>query len=201
MERSTRINRLIVKLAMLYFRMAKPFETATDLVTFAEVLHRRRHGVIDVRSGKLVGIHLRPWPKLVSLAGVAWGYLSHRHVPGDRMRLYYDQPRSFPSFLALKFALSNRDTTLKTALLALKILDEIAQIKRSDAILLDATNFRLSPRMLSRFGWEPHAPSRWHRNYIKRLYSAPVVAEMHNHESPLLPFSHSPLLSPIELRP
>jgi hypothetical protein len=24
--------------------------------------------------------------------------------------------------------------------------------------------------MLARFGWEQHAASRWHRNYIKRFY-------------------------------
>ncbi|MCC7087024.1 MAG: hypothetical protein IT427_18650 [Pirellulales bacterium] len=157
---------------MLHFRMARWFDTVTDLDSWAAVLRCRRHGVIDVRCGQLASIHLRPWPKFVSLAEVAWGFWSHQHVPGDRMRLYYDQPRSCPSFLALKFALSSRDTTLKTAILALRILDKIAQMKRSDAILLDATNFRLSPRMLARFGWESHAPSRWHRNYIKRMDAA-----------------------------
>jgi hypothetical protein len=155
---------------MLYFRMATWFQSVKNLDGDADVLREHRHGVIDVRNGRLSAIRLRPWPKLVSLAGVAWGYLSHRHVPGDRMRLYYDQPRNCPNFLALKFALSARDTTLKTALLALRVLDEIAQIKQSDALLMDATNFRLSPQMLARFGWEAHAPSRWHRNYIKRFY-------------------------------
>jgi hypothetical protein len=156
---------------MLCFRMANWLENVTDLDVGEETLFRRRHGVIDVRNGRLRAVHLRPWPKLVSLVGVAWGNWSHHYLPGDRMRLYYDQPRSCPNFLALKFAISSRDTTLKTALLSLQVLDEIARIKRSDAILLDATNFRLSPRMLARFGWESHAPSRWHRNYIKRLYA------------------------------
>jgi hypothetical protein len=151
--------------------MAIWLENVTDLNAGEETLLRRRHGVIDVQNGRLCGVHLRPWPKLVSLVGVVWGNCSHRYLPGDRMRLYYDQPRSCPNFLALKFAISSCDTTLKTALLSLQILDEIARIKRSDAILLDATNFRLSSRMLARFGWEAHAPSRWHRNYIKRLYA------------------------------
>lgn len=155
---------------MLHFRMAKWLENVTDLEAGAEALRLGRHGLIDVRDGRLAAVRLRPWPKLVSLIGVAWGYASHRYLPGDRMRLYYDQPRSCPNYLALKFALSARDTSLKTALLALRVLDEIAELKGSDALLMDATNFRLSPRMLARFGWQPHAPSRWHRNYIKRFY-------------------------------
>jgi hypothetical protein len=176
--------------------MAFYVETVTDLDSGADAIFRRPHGVIDVQNGSLAGVHLRPWPKLVSLIGVGWGYLSHRCWQGDRMRLYYDQPRSCPSFLSLKFALSRRDTTLKTALLALRVLDEVARIKRSDAILLDATNFRLSPRMLARFGWEQHAPSRWHRNYIKRLYpDDEIIEELQEFASPLLPYSHSPLLA------
>ena len=52
----------------------------------------------------------------------------------------------------------------------LELLNEIARIKRSDAILCDAWNSRMSPRVLHRWGWEPHTSSRWHRNYIKRFY-------------------------------
>lgn len=158
--------------------MAHWLKTVTDLDNSCDTLRQHRHGVIDVRNGRLIAINLRPWPKLISIAGVAWGHYSHRHIPGDRMRLYYDQPRNYPNFLALKFAISSRDTTLKTALLALKLLDKIAEIKQSDALLMDATNFRLSSRMLARFGWKPHAPSRWHRNYIKRLYLEPSMEEM-----------------------
>jgi hypothetical protein len=88
------------------------------------------------------------------------------------MLLFYNQPRNCPNFLALKFAISARATTLATATCALRALDAIAYIKQTDAILCDAANFRLSPRMLARYGWEAHAPSRWHRNYIKRFYGA-----------------------------
>ena len=88
----------------------------------------------------------------------------------DRLRLYYNQPLRFPNFLALKFAVSGSETTWATAHRALEVLDEIARIKAVDAIVCDAANFRLSPRMLARHGWEPHAASRWHRNYIKRFY-------------------------------
>lgn len=155
---------------MLSFNMGSFFETVTDLEDGAETLRRRRYGVIEISAGRLVGVHLRPWPKFVSLISVLWGQWYHRHVGGDRMWLYYNQPHAYPNFLALKFAVSARGTSWATAHRALKALDEIAQIKSSDALLVDAANFRLSPRMLARQGWEPHAKSRWHRNYIKRFY-------------------------------
>ena len=155
---------------MLWFSMGRFIEIATDVNDDAEILRRRCFGVIEVQDGQLVSIRLRPWPKLVSIAGVAWGQWHHAHVPGDRLRLYYNQPFRCPNFLALKFAISARHTTLATMHRALATLDEIARIKRSDALLCDAANFRLSAAMLARFGWEPHAASRWHRNYIKRFY-------------------------------
>jgi hypothetical protein len=65
---------------------------------------------------------------------------------------------------------STRDCRYATAYGALAVLDEIARIKRSDAILLDACNRRISERVLARWGWEPHTSDRQHRNFIKRFY-------------------------------
>jgi len=38
--------------------MAALFETVTDLKRQAHVLRRRRHGVIEMHEGRLVGVHL-----------------------------------------------------------------------------------------------------------------------------------------------
>lgn len=57
-------------------------------------------------------------------------------------------------------------------MLPLAALDEIARIKQTDALLADVLNFRISPRMLARYGWASHKPSRWHRHYIKRFYGS-----------------------------
>jgi hypothetical protein len=84
--------------------------------------------------------------------------------------LYYNQPRLHPNYLSLKYAVSSRDTSLASMLGALAVLDEIARIKRSDAILTDAANFRISDRFLRRQGYERHTQARYHRNYIKRFY-------------------------------
>ena len=89
---------------------------------------------------------------------------------GDRIRLFYNQPRRFPNFLVLKYAESARNTSMGSLARALAVLDEIARLKGSDALLCDATNGRITTRLLSRWGWEPHCPSWFHRHYIKRFY-------------------------------
>ena len=145
-------------------------EHAFDLSADADLLRQRRYGVIEVRGGRLAAIHLRPWPKFVSLLDVFFGNWYHDHMPGDHVRLYYNQPRRFPNFLTLKYVISARGTSWATFHRALATLDEIARIKSSDALLCDAANFRISPRLMAREGWERHTSSRWHRNYIKRFY-------------------------------
>jgi len=147
------------------------FNTVTDLHAQADVIARRPYGVIEMRDGRLHRIVLRPFPKYVSLfEALFWGDFCHRRTAGDRLRLYYNQPRRYPNYLSLKYAVSARDTSLASMLGAMAVLDEIARIKGSDAILTDAANFRISDRFLRRQGWERHTKARYHRNYIKRFY-------------------------------
>ena len=147
------------------------FETVTDLHAQAAIVRRRRYGVIEFVDGRFRRILLRPFPKYVTLAdSLFWGRYYHARVTGDRCRLFYNQPLWHSNFLALKYVLSTRDASLASLLGAAAMLDEIAQIKRSDAILTDAANLRISERLLRRLGWERHTKSRWHRNYIKRFY-------------------------------
>jgi len=147
------------------------FETVTDLADGAELLRRRAYGVIEVAEGHFRRVRLRPFPKMVSAPEIILlGGWHHGHRPGDRCLLYYNQPWRFPQFLALKYVVSARQTTLRTVTRALEVLDEIARLKRSDALLCDVGNWRISTRLIARWGWKPHCPSRWHRHYIKRFY-------------------------------
>ena len=147
------------------------FTTVTDLERDADVLRRRRYGMIEMARGRLVGIHLRPWPKLVSLPEIIWiGTPFHRKTDGDRCWLYYNQPFRHRNFLALPYVVSTAKGSLASFHGALIILDEIARIKRSDAILCDATNQRISDRLFKRWGWEPHLPNSRRRHFIKRFY-------------------------------
>ncbi len=147
------------------------FETVTDLTAQADVVRRRRYGVIEVVAGQFQSLRLRPFPKLFSLSEIIyWDERWVRRASGDRCLLYYNQPRNHPNFLALKYIVSSRDCSLKTFRRTVFLLDEIARIKRSDALLCDASNLRISDRLFARWGWQAHRPQRWHRNFIKRFY-------------------------------
>jgi hypothetical protein len=147
------------------------FQTITDPIKDAEIVRRRTHGMIEVVDGLFARIVLRPLPKMISIPEV-WllGQWKHRHQPGDRVRLYYDQPWRFPNFLTAKYAESARNTSLRSIDRAMAVLDEIARIKRSDALLCDATNSRITADVARRWGWEPHCQSGWRRHFIKRFY-------------------------------
>ena len=151
--------------------MSPLFQTVADFSDGAELLARRPYGVIELVEGQLRRVRLRPFPKIISAPEILiLGGWYHRHRPGDRIWLYYNQPRSFRNFLVLKYFVSARQTTMKTFCRALAVLDEIARLKRSDALLCDVGNWRISMKLLARWGWQPHSPSRWHRHYIKRFY-------------------------------
>lgn len=147
-------------------------ETISDFEQGRERIRARRYGVIETVAGELRAIHLRPWPKLVSLTEL-WPLLGPRyHLGGgpDRCLLYYNQPWRMPNFLALRYVVSTSGTSYRTFRHALVALDMIAELKRIDAVVCDAANLRISDRLLARLGWEPHKPQRWHRNYIRRFY-------------------------------
>lgn len=136
-----------------------------------DLLSQRRYGIIESAAGEFVAVHLRPWPKLIAWPEI-WPVGAAHHAMGrpDRCLLYYNQPRRFPNFLALRYIVSTAGASFATFRAALDALDRLAQLKGIDALLCDAANPRLTDRVMQRFGWEPHKPQRWHRNYIKRFY-------------------------------
>ncbi|HVU87900.1 MAG TPA: hypothetical protein VHD36_11310 [Pirellulales bacterium] len=127
--------------------------------------------MIEVAAGRLVSVRPRLFARRVSQLEVSlWGRLAHRLRTGDRCWLYYRQPRRLRQFLIVDYALSAQGTSLATIRGALGALDELARWKRCDAILCDVTTARISDRLLARWGWQAHAPSPWHRHFIKRFY-------------------------------
>jgi hypothetical protein len=145
-------------------------QSIADLSSQQDIVNRRRYGVIEACNGKLIAVHFRPWPKLISLPEVFWAEKLRKRRSGDRCLVYFNQPRRHSQFLSVTFAISTRDCSLRTLHAARAALEKIAQIKKSDALLCDVWNARISQRLLERWGWEPHCPSRWHRNFIRRLY-------------------------------
>jgi hypothetical protein len=148
-------------------------ESITDFEAGRKWLSARRYGIIETAGGRLQAIHLRPWPKLVAWPEILpLGPRYHAGGSADRCLLYYNQPWRMPSFLALKYIVSTAGTSYRTFRAALVVLDAVAELKHSDAIVCDAANVRLTDRLMARLGWEAHKPQRWHRNFIRRFYGA-----------------------------
>jgi hypothetical protein len=147
------------------------FETVDSLTgEHEEVIRRRRYGVIEVRCGEFVGIHFRPWPKIISVAEAWWDGGVRSRNSCDRCLLYFNQPISSSNYLALKYIVSSQETSVKTIRLALRLLDEVAKIKQTDAIVCEVSNLRISDRLLERWGWERHVENSRRRHRIRRFY-------------------------------
>jgi hypothetical protein len=145
----------------------------------AELVRRRRYGLIEIRGGRVFRISFRPWPKIVVWLGRRWSELRRpmRRRPAglgglsaDVCLVYYDQPFWHSNFLALKYVASSRGSSPPALCAVTPALDVVARIKRSDAIVCDVTNPRISDRLMHRYGWEPLRTTAWHRFFIRRFY-------------------------------
>ncbi len=157
--------------------MGKLFESIYDTETGASAIKGRRYGVIEVADGKLVAIHLRPWPKLISTTEAQWlGGWQHGRRRKDQCLMYYNQPVGQSNFLALKYVVTSFGTKYRTVRKALLILDQVACLKQTDAIVAEITNRRISDRALERMGWVKHFPNSGKRHFIRRFYGQYPVA-------------------------
>lgn len=148
--------------------MAQPWWSDLAL---QQAIRERRHGVIETAAGRMLRIRFRWWPRLVSGWEVRWAEWGRsRRAAADHCCLYFSQPRSAPGYLALKYVQSTAGTRYATFLAAIRALDRVAWIKRSDAIVCEAFNQRLSDAMMRRWGWESHLPDSGRRHFIKRFY-------------------------------
>ncbi len=149
----------------------QPWQTFYDWDAARNAIRSRRYGILETSAGKFAAIHFRPWPKLIAWPEI-WpvGPTYHARGKSDRCLLYFNQPLGHSNFLALKYLVSTSETSLATVLASMTLLDAVAEIKGTDAILSDVANTRFSDRLINRLGWQSHKPQRWHRNYIKRFY-------------------------------
>lgn len=134
-----------------------------------KLLQRRRAGKIIVQEGRLVGIAGRWWPHLGSLAEV-WLAKRARFGTKDRCELYYHQPLGSAGFLTLSYVKAGPATSLSTFYASTLVLDEIARLKDTQAVVCHVTNDRLSDRLLRRWGWQQHCLQWSGRHFIKRFY-------------------------------
>ena len=156
------------------------FQAVRNLNSGAEILRHRAYGMIEVGAGQLVHIKLKPWPKLASIVEARWisGWKQNWNRRGV-CRLYYNQPRLHRNYLTLNYIESSRDTRWRSIVKALEILDEIAFLKKSDAILAELSNAAISDRLMQRLGWVRHREDSPQRHWIKRFYGEYPAAVRH----------------------
>jgi len=136
-----------------------------------DAVRRWRHGVLEMQAGRLVRLRLHWLPKIISRAAIyTAGRWVHGRMGGDRLWLYYNQPLSAPQYLSLAYVVSTRETSYQSLWRAMATLDEIAQIKRSDGIVCELSNRRISHRLMQRLGYARHLEDSRGRHYIKRFY-------------------------------
>ena len=151
--------------------MRKLFESIRRFEGNQSLVQKRPYGVIDVRNGQLFAIHFRPWPKVISTIEVKWmGGWKQGRLQKDQCLLYFNQPRGHRNFLTLKYIVTSMGSSYQTTYRATTILDQVARIKNSDAIVTEAVNRRISNRLMQRLGWTQHCPDRSEPHYIKRFY-------------------------------
>lgn len=141
----------------------------THVAQHRHLLANRCAGRIVTQAGKLQAIYGRWWPHGGNFLQAQWDLLM-RPVASDRCELFYHAPLSAPNFLTVDYMRSGPHTSLGTCYAATLVLDEIARIKQSAAIVCHVTNPRISPRLLERWGWQAHCFNWKGRHYIKRLY-------------------------------
>ena len=123
---------------------------------------------LELSDGKLLGIYPRWWPRLAS----QWesfqdGYI--RNLPVDFCRVYYAFPRRAPGFMSVLYARSGPKTQYKTLYRAVVVMDEIARLRNTDAIVCQTISPRASERLMNRWGYVRHAFAVGENHYIKRL--------------------------------
>jgi len=151
--------------------MVKLFYSVYDVVGEAGKIRNRPYGMIDVADEQLVAIQLRPWPKLVSGIETKWadGWGKKRSRK-NQSQVYYSQPIAHRNYLTLSYAVTTLQTSWTTLSLSLALLDYVACLKGSDAILTEVSNSRISDRLMRRLGYEPHLMESKKRHWIKRFY-------------------------------
>ena len=151
--------------------MSQLIQSFTDIREAEPTILERRYGVIQTSHGRFEKITFRPWPKLISgIEATWWDATRGGRALQDECRLYFASPISAPGFLAISYIRSTVRTTFATARMANRLLDHIARLRNSDAIVCEAFNRRISDRLMKRWGWEQHLLAAKRRHWIKRFY-------------------------------
>lgn len=147
-----------------------PRHRYTDLSSQSESIAQIVRGRIVMRAGRFVAVAEQWVRSPVSIAQI-WWESNYGRLRGDECLLDYHIPRGLPSFITLDYIRSGTQTQYKTFVGACHILNEIARLRHSEAIVAHVTNVRISDRFLDRLGWERHQEHWRGRHFIRRFDS------------------------------
>ncbi|MEZ6078739.1 MAG: hypothetical protein R3C56_24620 [Pirellulaceae bacterium] len=111
----------------------------TDVAASVELLRVRRSGRIVTQAGRLQAVYGRWWPYTGNLLQAKWDALL-RPVASDRCELFYHQAGAEGGFLTLSYVRSGKGTSPTTCYAASLVLDEIARLKQTSAMVCHVTN-------------------------------------------------------------
>ncbi len=135
----------------------------------ADAIRRWRCAQIVMRDGKLESVRRRWTNGSVSLAGI-WFRKKFARPKGDVCIIDYHQPLGMRAFLTLDYVYSGTATTARTCVGACNVLNDIARIRGSLAIVTHVANESISDRLLLKHGWQRHLTHWSGRHWIRRFY-------------------------------
>jgi hypothetical protein len=94
-----------------------------------------------------------------------------RSLPEDECRFYYSFPHSVPGYMSLLYVHAGEKTSYRTFRQGIVAMDTIARWRKSQAIVCQVTNSRLTHRMMTRWGYVRHAENIGDNHYIRRFDS------------------------------
>ncbi|TWU23873.1 hypothetical protein Pla52o_17960 [Novipirellula galeiformis] len=146
-----------------------PAGLVTDITVGESQLRRWRCARIVMQGGRFVKVQRRWMAGSVSVAQV-WWQAKYGRMNDDVCWLDYHQPFGMPGFLTLDYIRSGQRAGYKTFIGAIRVLEEIARIRNSVAIVAHVTNGGISDRLLERNGWQRHLEEWSGRHWIRRFY-------------------------------
>lgn len=99
-----------------------------------------------------------------------WWQNRYGRPDDDLCWIDYHQPFGMPAFLTLDYMRSGKRAGYKSFRGACAVLDEIARLRGSQAIVAHVSTQSLSDRLLERLGWQQHLQKWSGRHWIRRFY-------------------------------
>ncbi|MFN9419593.1 MAG: hypothetical protein ACK56W_00205 [Pirellula sp.] len=127
-----------------------------------------RFAQLSIFSDRSISHQSRWFPRWASQWDIANDETKPSASNGE-CRFFYSFPWRTPGFMAVHYMTSGDQTSYRTLLLGVQVLEEIARSRKSIAIVCQAYSDRLSERLMHRWGYVRHALSLGDNHYIRRL--------------------------------